>query len=279
MQAMSQIGVGAKKYSWFDCLVNGFHPPVSLTPPPPSSCSDRNICAGHFLLLLLHFSPAGWCRPEKNHSAPLVVLIFMERFLLNVPRSLNELRVLLLESHRHSRDMEKDLNREVHKAEWKVKEQKLQDDIKSLREKLLLLVRTRLAVYTSSYFLHAYSSPIPDGGSRRSDVNLSSERKPQTSTNPNWCSHGLCVSYCLPASRLPGPGTLFARSPALLHAGPVGAGLGDEPPPAAAAQHRGRPEERPGTQPASRPAGPGHAAASGQEPGNLQSHSLCVLRL
>lgn len=76
----------------------------------------------------------------------------MERFLLNVPRSLNELRVLLLESHRHSRDMEKDLNREVHKAEWKVKEQKLQDDIKSLREKLLLLVRTRLAVYTSSYF-------------------------------------------------------------------------------------------------------------------------------
>lgn len=37
--------------------------------------------------------------------------------------------------------MEKDLNREVHKAEWKVKEQKLQDDIKTLREKLLLLVR------------------------------------------------------------------------------------------------------------------------------------------
>ena len=56
-------------------------------------------------------------------------------------RSLNELRVLLLESHRHSRDMEKDLNREVHKAEWRVKEQKLQDDIKTLREKLLLLVR------------------------------------------------------------------------------------------------------------------------------------------
>lgn len=58
-------------------------------------------------------------------------------------RSLNELRVLLLESHRHSRDVEKDLNREVHKAEWKVKEQKLQDDIKSLRDKLLLLVRRR----------------------------------------------------------------------------------------------------------------------------------------
>lgn len=36
--------------------------------------------------------------------------------------------------------MDRDLSREVHKAEWKVKEQKLQDDIKSLREKLLLLV-------------------------------------------------------------------------------------------------------------------------------------------
>uniref|UniRef100_A0A3Q4MT35 CAP-GLY domain containing linker protein 2 n=1 Tax=Neolamprologus brichardi TaxID=32507 RepID=A0A3Q4MT35_NEOBR len=53
------------------------------------------------------------------------------------------LRVLLLESHRHSRDMDKDLSREVHKAEWKVKEQKLQDDIKTLREKLLLLGRER----------------------------------------------------------------------------------------------------------------------------------------
>lgn len=63
-------------------------------------------------------------------------------FFLN-HRSLNELRVLLLESHRHSRDMDKDLSREVHKAEWKVKEQKLQDDIKTLREKLLLLVRTK----------------------------------------------------------------------------------------------------------------------------------------
>lgn len=120
-----------------------------------------------------------------------------------MPRSLNELRVLLLESHRHSRDMEKDLNREVHKAEWKVKEQKLQDDIKSLREKLLLLVRTRLAVYASSHLLHAYSSPIPDGGSRRSDVILSSERKPQTSTNRNVLTPSLCLllSSCLAASR------------------------------------------------------------------------------
>lgn len=61
------------------------------------------------------------------------------------------MRVLLLESHRHSRDMEKDLNREVHKAEWKVKEQKLQDDIKSLREKLLLLVMKKAASTVLGY--------------------------------------------------------------------------------------------------------------------------------
>lgn len=64
--------------------------------------------------------------------------------------------MLLLESHRHSRDMEKDLTREVHKAEWKVKEQKLQEDIKTLREKLLLLVRRR-----SSAVQHVHSSSFP----------------------------------------------------------------------------------------------------------------------
>ena len=53
--------------------------------------------------------------------------------------------MLLLDSHRHSRDverdLERDLGREVHKAEWRVKEQKLQEDIKTLRDKLLLLVK------------------------------------------------------------------------------------------------------------------------------------------
>lgn len=81
-------------------------------------------------------------KPEtqtQSNFSPLCVCVW---FFLN-HRSLNELRVLLLESHRHSRDMDKDLSREVHKAEWKVKEQKLQDDIKTLREKLLLLVRTK----------------------------------------------------------------------------------------------------------------------------------------
>ncbi|XP_031729939.1 CAP-Gly domain-containing linker protein 2 isoform X2 [Anarrhichthys ocellatus] len=79
---------------------------------------------------------------RKSHDAS-GQLVNISQELLKKERSLNELRVLLLESHRHSRDMEKDLNREVHKAEWKVKEQKLQDDIKTLREKLLLLGQER----------------------------------------------------------------------------------------------------------------------------------------
>uniref|UniRef100_A0A669ES25 CAP-Gly domain containing linker protein 2 n=1 Tax=Oreochromis niloticus TaxID=8128 RepID=A0A669ES25_ORENI len=79
---------------------------------------------------------------KKSHDAS-GQLVSISQELLKKERSLNELRVLLLESHRHSRDMDKDLSREVHKAEWKVKEQKLQDDIKMLREKLLLLGRER----------------------------------------------------------------------------------------------------------------------------------------
>uniref|UniRef100_A0A8C7Z323 CAP-GLY domain containing linker protein 2 n=1 Tax=Oryzias sinensis TaxID=183150 RepID=A0A8C7Z323_9TELE len=79
---------------------------------------------------------------KKSHDAS-GQLVSISQELLKKEKSLNELRVLLLESHRHSRDVEKDLNREVHKAEWKVKEQKLQDDIKTLREKLLVLGRER----------------------------------------------------------------------------------------------------------------------------------------
>uniref|UniRef100_A0A8C6PQU7 CAP-Gly domain containing linker protein 2 n=1 Tax=Nothobranchius furzeri TaxID=105023 RepID=A0A8C6PQU7_NOTFU len=79
---------------------------------------------------------------RKSHDAS-GQLVSISQELLKKERSLNELRVLLLESHRHSRDTEKDLSREVHKAEWKVKEQKLQDDIKTLREKVLLLGRER----------------------------------------------------------------------------------------------------------------------------------------
>ncbi|KAM6984034.1 CAP-Gly domain-containing linker protein 2 isoform 2-T2 [Tautogolabrus adspersus] len=79
---------------------------------------------------------------KKSHDAS-GQLVHISQELLKKEGSLNELRVLLLESHRHSRDVEKDLNREVHKAEWKVKEQKLQEDIKTLRDKLLLLGRER----------------------------------------------------------------------------------------------------------------------------------------
>lgn len=49
--------------------------------------------------------------------------------------------MLLLEANRHSPGPERDLSREVHKAEWRIKEQKLKDDIRGLREKLTGLVR------------------------------------------------------------------------------------------------------------------------------------------
>ncbi|KAJ1067963.1 hypothetical protein K5549_021122, partial [Capra hircus] len=72
---------------------------------------------------------------RKTHDASgQLVLISQE--LLRKERSLNELRVLLLEANRHSPGPERDLSREVHKAEWRIKEQKLKDDIRSLREKL-----------------------------------------------------------------------------------------------------------------------------------------------
>ncbi|XP_061818705.2 CAP-Gly domain-containing linker protein 2 isoform X2 [Nerophis lumbriciformis] len=81
---------------------------------------------------------------RKSHDAS-GQLLSISQDLLKKERSLNELRVLLLESRRHSREMDKDLNREVRKAEWRVKEQKLQDDIKTLRDKLLLLGRERFS--------------------------------------------------------------------------------------------------------------------------------------
>ncbi|XP_051903971.1 CAP-Gly domain-containing linker protein 2-like [Hippocampus zosterae] len=77
---------------------------------------------------------------RKSHDASGQLLSIGQE-LLKKEGSLNELRVLLLESRRHSREMDKDLNREMRKAEWKVKEQKLQEDIKTLRDKLLMLGR------------------------------------------------------------------------------------------------------------------------------------------
>ncbi|XP_078278603.1 CAP-Gly domain-containing linker protein 2 isoform X2 [Rhinoraja longicauda] len=75
---------------------------------------------------------------RKSHDASgQLVLISQE--LLKKERNLNDLRSLLLETNRHSCAGEKDLSREVHKAEWRMKEQKLQEDIKILREKLYVL--------------------------------------------------------------------------------------------------------------------------------------------
>ncbi|XP_033906779.1 CAP-Gly domain-containing linker protein 2 isoform X4 [Acipenser ruthenus] len=81
-------------------------------------------------------------RTRKSHDASgQLVLISQE--LLRKERSLNELRVLLLESPRHSPGLNRDLGREVHRADWRLKEQKLQEDIKVLREKLILLGREK----------------------------------------------------------------------------------------------------------------------------------------
>ncbi|XP_043910080.1 CAP-Gly domain-containing linker protein 2 isoform X2 [Protopterus annectens] len=75
---------------------------------------------------------------KKTHDASgQLVLISQE--LLKKERSLNELRALLLEANRHSPGPERDLSREVHKADWRQKEQKLQEDIKVLREKINVL--------------------------------------------------------------------------------------------------------------------------------------------
>ncbi|XP_075051091.1 CAP-Gly domain-containing linker protein 2 isoform X2 [Mixophyes fleayi] len=75
---------------------------------------------------------------RKSHDASgQFVLISQE--LLKKERNLNELRALLLEANRHSPGPEKDLSREVHKADWRSKEQKLKEEIKVLREKLMVL--------------------------------------------------------------------------------------------------------------------------------------------
>ncbi|CAH2222855.1 Hypothetical predicted protein [Pelobates cultripes] len=75
---------------------------------------------------------------RKSHDSSGQFVIISQD-LLKKERSLNELRALLLEANRHSPGPEKDLSREVHKADWRSKEQKLKDEIKVLREKLMVL--------------------------------------------------------------------------------------------------------------------------------------------
>ncbi|XP_069730038.1 CAP-Gly domain-containing linker protein 2 isoform X2 [Phaenicophaeus curvirostris] len=89
---------------------------------------------------------------KKTHDASgQLVLISQE--LLKKERSLNELRALLLEANRHSPGPERDLSREVHKAEWRLKEQKLKDDIKGLREKLIVLDKEKSVTDQRRYSL------------------------------------------------------------------------------------------------------------------------------
>lgn len=89
---------------------------------------------------------------KKTHDASgQLVLISQE--LLKKERSLNELRALLLEANRHSPGPERDLSREVHKAEWRLKEQKLKDDIKGLREKLVVLDKEKAVTDQRRYSL------------------------------------------------------------------------------------------------------------------------------
>lgn len=88
-----------------------------------------------------------------------------------------------MESKRHSRDLEKDLSRDLHKAEWKLKEEKLQDDIKTLRQQLLLLV-SLLAVCSpfSSCTTASLLPPPPRVSSSRIERGL----LPTTGATPCW---------------------------------------------------------------------------------------------
>lgn len=89
---------------------------------------------------------------RKSHdSSGQFVLISQD--LLKKERSLNELRALLLEATRHSPGPEKDLSREVHKADWRSKEQKLKEEIKVLREKLTTLDKEKSGTDQRRYSL------------------------------------------------------------------------------------------------------------------------------
>ncbi|CAM4669508.1 CAP-Gly domain-containing linker protein 2 isoform X2 [Caretta caretta] len=89
---------------------------------------------------------------RKTHDAS-GQLVQISQELLKKERSLNELRALLLEANRHSPGPERDLSREVHKAEWRLKEQKLKDDIKGLREKLIVLDKEKSVTDQRRYSL------------------------------------------------------------------------------------------------------------------------------
>ncbi|XP_068124627.1 CAP-Gly domain-containing linker protein 2 isoform X2 [Hyperolius riggenbachi] len=89
---------------------------------------------------------------RKSHDASGQFVIISQE-LLKKERSLNELRALLLEANRHSPGPEKDLSREVHKADWRSKEQKLKDEIRVLREKLSVLDKEKVGSDQRRYSL------------------------------------------------------------------------------------------------------------------------------
>uniref|UniRef100_A0A2R9C3G0 CAP-Gly domain containing linker protein 2 n=1 Tax=Pan paniscus TaxID=9597 RepID=A0A2R9C3G0_PANPA len=113
--------------------------PCRLTPALESKCKSGEKKVDALLKEKRRLEAELETVSRKTHDASgQLVLISQE--LLRKERSLNELRVLLLEANRHSPGPERDLSREVHKAEWRIKEQKLKDDIRGLREKLTGLV-------------------------------------------------------------------------------------------------------------------------------------------
>lgn len=89
---------------------------------------------------------------RKSHDVSGQFVVISQE-LLKKERSLNELRALLLEANRHSPGPEKDLSREVHKADWRAKEQKLKEEIKALREKLMILDKEKSGADQRRYSL------------------------------------------------------------------------------------------------------------------------------
>lgn len=76
------------------------------------------------------------------------------------------------------RDLERDLSRDAHRAEWTLTEQKLEDDIRTLRQQLLLLVGGR------RFLFRPWSPPHPLRlhPSSRTDRGL----PPTTGATPCW---------------------------------------------------------------------------------------------
>ncbi|XP_053563464.1 CAP-Gly domain-containing linker protein 2 isoform X1 [Bombina bombina] len=79
---------------------------------------------------------------RKSHDSSGQFVIISQD-LLRKERSLNELRALLMEASRHSPGPEKDLSRELHKADWRAKEQNLKEEIKVLRDKLTVVEKDK----------------------------------------------------------------------------------------------------------------------------------------